>query len=169
MSRGFFMSAAADPVFQKAFRALMLREGGYVDHPADPGGATNMGITIPTMRQAAQQLGLDLDLDDDGDIDAADVAHLEADQAAEIYYGLWWVKYGYGRVKIEALAIKLFDQSVLMGAKQAHVCLQRALRAAWFQVSEDGMLGPDTMRAINAAEARSLIAAFRAECAGFYR
>ncbi|HBS98700.1 MAG TPA: peptidoglycan-binding protein, partial [Citreicella sp.] len=46
---------------------IVAREGGYVNDPADPGGATNHGVTVHTMRR----LGLDLDCD--GDVDAADV------------------------------------------------------------------------------------------------
>ncbi len=40
-------------------RAIVAREGGFVNDPDDPGGATNFGVTIHTMRR----LGLDLDRD----------------------------------------------------------------------------------------------------------
>ena len=50
--------------------AIVAREGGFVDDPDDPGGATNHGVTIGTMR------GLGLDLDGNGRVDAADVRRL---------------------------------------------------------------------------------------------
>ena len=44
---------------------IVAREGGFVNDPDDPGGATNFGVTIHTMRR------LGLDLDHDGAIDVA--------------------------------------------------------------------------------------------------
>jgi lysozyme family protein len=49
---------------------IVAREGGYVDDPDDPGGATNFGVTIHTMRR------LGLDLTGDGAVTAADVRAL---------------------------------------------------------------------------------------------
>ncbi|MGR3585419.1 MAG: glycosyl hydrolase 108 family protein, partial [Pseudooceanicola nanhaiensis] len=54
---------------------ILRREGGYVNDPGDPGGATNFGVTVHTMRR------LGLDLDGDGDVDAADVRRLTREQA----------------------------------------------------------------------------------------
>ena len=56
---------------QQIAMEIVAREGGYVNDPDDPGGATNFGVTIHTMRR------LGLDLDGDGDIDLA-VASTEA-------------------------------------------------------------------------------------------
>lgn len=47
--------------------AILAREGGYVNDPDDPGGATNHGVTVHTMRR------LGLDLNGDGKVDVADV------------------------------------------------------------------------------------------------
>ena len=49
---------------------IVRREGGYVNDPDDPGGATNHGVTIHTMK------GLGLDLTGDGKVDTADVKAL---------------------------------------------------------------------------------------------
>ena len=56
--------------------AIVAREGGYVDDPDDPGGATNHGVTIGTLRS------LGLDLDGNGRVDKADVRRLDPAQAA---------------------------------------------------------------------------------------
>ncbi|MCB1366762.1 MAG: peptidoglycan-binding protein, partial [Rhodobacteraceae bacterium] len=58
---------------------IVDREGGYVNDPNDPGGATNYGVTIHTMRR------LGLDLDGDGDVDAADVRALPRARAVAIF------------------------------------------------------------------------------------
>ena len=58
---------------------ILDREGGYVNDRDDPGGATNHGVTIHTMRR------LGLDLDRDGDVDATDVRRLTKAQAREIF------------------------------------------------------------------------------------
>ena len=59
---------------------IIAREGGYVNDPYDPGGATKFGVTIHTMR------ALGLDLDDSGDVDAADVRLLTRAAATEILF-----------------------------------------------------------------------------------
>ena len=58
---------------------IVAREGGYVNDPDDPGGATNFGVTIHTMRR------LGLVLDGDGRVTAEDVRRLSRDQAREIF------------------------------------------------------------------------------------
>lgn len=58
---------------------ILRREGGYVNDPDDPGGATNHGVTIHTMRR------LGLDLTGDGRVTTADVKVLSSKQAADIY------------------------------------------------------------------------------------
>ena len=65
---------------------IVRREGGYVNDPDDPGGATNFGVTIHTMRR------LGLDLDRDGDIDAADVRVLSRAQAIDIFITHYFVR-----------------------------------------------------------------------------
>ena len=49
---------------------IIAREGGYVDDPDDPGGATQRGVTIGTLRR------LGLDLNGDGRVTTADVRHV---------------------------------------------------------------------------------------------
>lgn len=58
---------------------IVAREGGFVNDPDDPGGATNFGVTIHTMRR------LGLDLTGDGQVDVSDVRHLTRRQAVDIF------------------------------------------------------------------------------------
>ena len=58
---------------------IVAREGGFVNDPDDPGGATNFGVTIHTMRR------LGLDLNRDGSVNVTDVRALTKEQAVEIF------------------------------------------------------------------------------------
>ena len=157
--------------FVQALAVLLKHEGGFVNDPNDPGGATKYGVSLRTVARLDANLDglLDFDLDGDGDVDAHDILALTPDQAGEYYCRQWWDKHGYGRINNPDIAVKVFDLAVNMGAKQAHKCLQRAIRAAWFPTTEDGLFGPQTLSSTNAAEPRALLAALKSEAAGFYR
>ena len=64
---------------RKLAEDIVAREGGFVNDPDDPGGATNHGVTIGTLRR------LGLDVNRDGRITVADVRSLTRAQAVEIY------------------------------------------------------------------------------------
>ena len=117
------------PDFLIAVDRVLLNEGGYSSNPADPGGATNFGIS------ARQHPGLD-------------IATLTRDAAVKIYWREWWQRFGFARLP-DAVASKTFDLSVNMGAGHAIQCLQRALRAcdSHSPVTEDGVLGVATILA----------------------
>ncbi|BDW85466.1 holin-associated N-acetylmuramidase [Roseicyclus marinus] len=122
---------------------IVAREGGYVDDPDDPGGPTKFGVTIHT----ARRLGLDLDAD--GDVDAADVRQLTRQQAVEIF-----VRDYFERPRIamlpEALQPSVFDMQVNAGAQAVRI-LQRLLRDMGLEIAVDGVIGPETARAAQVA------------------
>src|SRR5690606_6838431 len=92
------------------------------------------------------------------------------EQAIEIYRRDWWERYGYGRLREVEVAVKVFDLSVNVGPRQAHTMLQQALHAAGYRdVVIDGIIGPQTCAAANAAPPDVLLAALRAEAAAYYR
>lgn len=157
--------------FPQALAVLLNHEGGFVNDPDDPGGATKYGVSLRTVARLDANLDglLDFDLDGDGDVDADDIRAMTPDKAAEYYRRQWWDKNGYGRINSPEIATKVFDLAVNMGATQAHKCLQRAIRASWFPTADDGVFGPQTLSSTNAAEPRSLLAALKSEAAGFYR
>lgn len=166
-------TASPEWAFQKALDVILEHEGGFVDDPDDPGGATNFGVSLRFLHSEgeldADGDGFhDFDFDKDGDVDAIDVRSMERFQAALIYREFWWDKYQYQLLPGE-VAIKVFDLSVNMGARQAHKLLQRALRASGVEVVDDGLIGPATRRAIDETDLCALLPALRSEAAGFYR
>lgn len=159
-----------DPVFDKALKFLLLHEGTkFTDNPADPGGATKFGISLRELHALGHLDGLDLDINHDDHVDVTDVQLIDAAFAAEFYRRVYWDKYGYGRIRDDRVAAKLFDLAVNMGPGQAARIAQRAIRAAWFPMSEDGTLGAATLSSLNAAPPQALLAALNSEAAGFYR
>jgi lysozyme family protein len=122
---------------------IVRREGGYVNDPDDPGGATNYGVTIHTMRRLGQ------DLTGDGRVDEADVRALTRDKAVEIF-----VRHYFEAPKINLLPAPLqatvFDMQVNAGANAVRI-LQRMLAAFGLPVAVDGAIGPQTVRAATEA------------------
>ncbi|MBT8410498.1 MAG: peptidoglycan-binding protein [Octadecabacter sp.] len=124
---------------------IVAREGGYVNDPDDPGGATNFGVTIHTMRR------LGLDLDHDGVVTERDVQHLTREQAISIF-----IEHYFNRPRIAALPVVLqasvFDMYVNAGANAVRI-LQRLLRDMRIEVAVDGVIGPKTVLAASAGAA----------------
>ena len=158
--------------FNKAIDAVLLHEGGFVDHKADPGGATNFGISLRWLKDQGdldKDGWLDGDLDHDGDVDAADILAISREDAIKLYRDRFWDPYKYDQIASQMVAGKVFDFTVNMGSKQSHKLLQRACRSCGFAIVDDGMIGPGTLKAVNAASDVMLLAALRSEAAGFYR
>ncbi|WP_342075928.1 holin-associated N-acetylmuramidase [Yoonia sp. SS1-5] len=124
---------------------IVAREGGYVNDPDDPGGATKYGVTIHTMRR------LGLDLNQDGKVDAADVQVLSKDQAVAIF-----VQHYFHKPRIDqlpaAIQASVFDMYVNAGSHAVKI-LQRLLGDMRIPVTVDGAIGPQTIAAIEKAYA----------------
>jgi lysozyme family protein len=122
---------------------IVAREGGYVNDPDDPGGATKHGVTIHTMRR------LGLDLNRDGKITAGDVKQLSRAQAVDIYLLHYFTRPGIEALP-EALHDTVFDMYVNAGSNAVKI-LQRLLRDMGFDIAVDGAIGPQTTRIAHAA------------------
>ena len=137
------MAAAS---FERALSLVLHHEGGYVDHPRDPGGATNLGITLATLARARGR-----------PVTKADVKGLTRAEAAGIYRRSYW-----DAVQGDALApgidLLLFDLAVNSGPVRATKILQRVLRTA-----EDGVVGPATLAALACAYPEAVIEAVTRE------
>jgi lysozyme family protein len=128
-------------------REIVAREGGYVNDPDDPGGATNHGVTIGTMRR------LGMDLDGDGQVTLGDVRRLTRDGAVEVF-----LEHYYARPRIsslpEALQPSVFDMYVNAGANAVRI-LQRLLGEMGEPVAVDGVIGPQTVAASRRAATKA--------------
>ncbi len=130
--------------FEKAIPRILLHEGGYVNNPNDKGGSTNYGITLGLLQDLHE------DLNHDGVINVLDVKTMSVEAAKTIYKIQWWDKYGYGSIRDQTIATKVFDFSVNMGSHRAHMLLQRAINTALgTSLTTDGKLGPTTFSTIN--------------------
>jgi len=92
--------------------------------------------------------------------------------ASAIFRGCYWELGGFDRIERDDLAGKILDMSLPMGIGWAVKCLQRALRACGRAVADDGRLGPITLSAVaerSLACPEALLAAYRSECAGYFR
>ena len=125
---------AARPDFEAALTRVLAHEGGYVDHPRDPGGATNMGITRRTL---AKWRGVAL-----RDLPKSEVRDLSRAEAAAIYKNAYWDPIR-GDELPPGLAYALFDFAVNSGPARAVRFLQRIVGTV-----QDGLLGGITLRAI---------------------
>lgn len=170
--------------FAPALDFVLAHEGGFVDDPVDPGGATNWGISLAFLNRLEGAERAEWDLDLDGDIDPEDIRLLDRDDAARIYQRYWWDRYEYGAIGPQMIAAKLFDLAVNMGATQAGRIVQRACCALGESLSIDGAVGPETRAAIlelwpssrpwgyrpqHPSNLPAIIAAIRAEAGAFYR
>ena len=122
---------------------IVAREGGFVNDPDDPGGATNFGVTIHTMR------ALGLDLDRDGWITVADVRRLSRAQAVDIFIEHYFVRPRIAELP-EALQGSVFDMQVNAGMNAVKI-LQRLVTEMGHPAAVDGVIGPATIRAVRAA------------------
>lgn len=131
--------------FPAALDAVLRHEGGFVDHPEDPGGATNKGITIGTLRR------LGIDVDGDGDSDLVDLKSLRRSDVERVYRTFYW-----DAVRADLLPSGLdyavFDFAVNSGPERAASYLQRILG-----VQQDGDIGPKTLAALDGTDAAALV------------
>ena len=138
-------------VLEDALAFTLGNEGGFVNHPADPGGATNFGITQKNLAKfniAHPELAF-----------PDDVRGLTRDQAMTIYRINYWRSDG---IADPCLAIKVFDIGVNCGPGTSIQLLQKAVNVLVNPpISEDGRLGPTTLGAVNA---QSPVALMQALC-----
>jgi lysozyme family protein len=111
--------------FLQAVNITLVREGGYVDDPDDPGGATKYGIT-------------------QRDMPGRDMKTLTIPEAIEFYKEKFWNPF-YDAIVNSPIGNKLFDMGVLFGVKTTVEIMQRTL-----QLDDDGIFGSGTLAALNA-------------------
>ena len=122
--------------FDTAFHKLLGHEGGFVDHPADPGGATNWGVTERVARANGYTGGM---------------RELPVETAKAIYRKDYWTPIRADELP-ESVRYAVFDAAVNSGNAQAVRWLQRAVGA-----TADGIIGPRTLQAVREASAETVL------------
>ncbi|MCA0044571.1 holin-associated N-acetylmuramidase [Celeribacter litoreus] len=144
---------------QQIATEIVAREGGYVNDPDDPGGATNYGVTIGTLSR------LGIDLDGDGQVTATDLKRLSRTQARDIF-----IEHYFQHPRIDELPPVLqpsvFDMYVNAGSNAVRI-LQRLLNDMGQRIAIDGMIGPQTIDAAQIAQ--SLAPEYLADAYGIAR
>lgn len=126
--------------FEHALAHVLVHEGGFVDHPADPGGATNKGITLATFRRFYG-----------ADRTVGDLINITDRQVARIYQAGYW-----DRCRCDDLPhgvdYCVFDAAVNSGPGRAARWLQGSVGAKL-----DAALGPVTLAAVTEAQPEDVI------------
>jgi len=112
--------------YNEAVELILEHEGGYVNHPEDPGGETNMGISKRSYPNE-------------------DIKGMTKDRAKEIYKQDFWDKVK-GDELPAPVALVCFDIAVMSGSRRACRMLQKAVG-----VKRDGIIGPVTLKAVREA------------------
>lgn len=148
---------------EQFFPHLLQFEGGFVNDPADPGGATNKGITLATFARYAQSLlGV-----------AASIENLRAltdAQALQIYRVGYWLPLHADEFSDQPLAEIVFDFYVNAGSTAVRL-LQGTLNSTGAKptLTVDGAVGPGTLQAVNSADAISLYRLYKLRRIEYYR
>lgn len=124
-----------------AMVALMKHEGGFVNHPRDPGGMTNLGVT---QRVWEEWVG--------HPVDEKAMRALTPATVAPMYKKKYWDTVA-GDSLPSGVDLAVFDFSVNSGPGRAAKMLQRALG-----VTEDGAIGPITLAKATSVDSSKLIA-----------
>ena len=133
-------------LFDEAFEGLIINEGGYSDHPYDPGGRTCWGITENLARDAGY---------------TGHMQDMPLETAKAIYREHYWHSY-FDQMDFR-VAFNVFDACVNHGTKRGVKMLQMAVG-----VPVDGIIGPRTMTAVAEKGWEKTIIQLAAIRLGFY-
>lgn len=126
--------------FGAFLRKVLKLEGGYVNHPNDKGGCTNQGITLNTFRD---YYGAGLNCED--------LQNIEDKQVEKIYKEGYWDPCWGDKIQCPKVAQIIADWAVNSGVKTALKAVQKIVKT-----DADGIMGPNTLNAINTYPAKDL-------------
>jgi len=130
----------AKATFAKAMPHVFTEEGGYVDNPKDPGGATNLGITISTLSAWEGR-----------NVTKDEVKALTKAKATTIYHANFWNKID-GDALPAGVDYAVLDFAINSGPARAVKFLQRIVG-----VAQDGVIGAKTLAAVQKMSADRII------------
>ncbi len=131
--------------FAKCLPMVLKHEGGFVNHPKDPGGATNKGVTIGTLKR------LGIDVDGDGDSDIVDLRNLRQSDLERVYRLFYWDAVRADHLP-SGMDYAVFDFAVNSGPARAAKHLQKVIG-----VEQDGDIGPQTLAAVAKADPQDVV------------
>jgi lysozyme family protein len=138
--------------WDNAFNLMLKSEGGFVNHPSDPGGMTNLGVTKATWENWVGR-----------ESDEAEMRGLTPEKVEPMYKKKYWDAVRGDELPI-GLDYLMFDFAVNAGAGRAIKTLQSSVGA-----TPDGGFGPITMAAVQAVDPVELIERFSQAKEDFYR
>ena len=138
--------------WDNAFKLLLASEGGFVNHPSDPGGMTNLGVTKATWENWIGRQS-----------DEAEMRSLTPQKVEPLYKKKYWNAVR-GDELDAGIDYILFDFAVNAGAFRCVKTIQRALN-----ITADGVIGHVTLKAIQETNAEDFINNFSAAKETFYR
>lgn len=138
--------------FDEALKAVLKHEGGFVNHPKDPGGMTNLGVTKRVWEEWVGK-----------PVDEKTMRSLTPEMVAPMYRKKYWdaVK---GDDLPEGLDYLMFDFAVNSGPVRAIRTMQKAMG-----LTTDGIIGPKTLGVLKDSNREELVARFSDEKEAFYR
>ena len=139
--------------FDKAVQKVLAHEGGYVWHPLDTGGETNLGITRKTLEK---YLGYPAGPDA--------MKNLSRGNAIEIYKSLYWDEVRGDDIKNYGVAFIMFDQAVNRGPRNSIIQAQKAM-----DIYPDGYLSDEMILRMNNTASAKLIPRLIDESEAAYR
>jgi lysozyme family protein len=138
--------------FENFAGKLLRLEGGYANHPLDRGGPTKYGVILSVWQEHGH------DKDGDGDIDAEDIKKLSESDAKYIAKKIFWDYFLADLILNQSLAEFIVDWGYNSGRKTVAKIVQRIAK-----VTVDGIVGPQTVTAINCADQELLFNALKIE------
>jgi len=129
--------------WEEAFKHILKHEGGYVNHPSDPGGMTNLGVTKRVWEEWTGKR-----------VSEADMRALTPELVAPMYTKKYWDVIR-GDDLPAGVDLCVFDAAVNAGVGRASKFLQQVVG-----VTADGQIGPKTISAVTAKPADEIIEAF---------
>ena len=138
-------------MFKKCLELVLKSEGGYVDHPSDPGGRTNLGVTQAVWEEWVGH-----------PVSEKDMKALTPEKVAPMYEMKYW-RTSYCEKLPQGLNLLVFSMAVNSGSGRAVKLLQRCLGLV-----EDGIIGARTMAKIQESKVADLIERYSATRKEFY-